>query len=67
MLSCGRKIIGSAIAEQVGAKLDVYEWQFGFQWGVLSAATLMEVDAVVKEGRNKIATLGLTKAYDKVN
>lgn len=29
--------------------------------------TLVDVDAAVKAGQNKIATLGLAKAYDKVN
>lgn len=28
---------------------------------------MLDVDAIVKDGRNKIATLDLAKAYDKVN
>lgn len=29
--------------------------------------TLLDVDAIVKEGKNKIATLDLSKTYERVN
>lgn len=67
MLSCARKIIESAIVERVSRKLKVFGRQFGFQRRLSATVTLLDVDAVVRSGRNKVATLDLVKAYDKVN
>lgn len=45
----------------------MYGRQFGFPRGLLSTITLLDVDAVVREGKSLVATLDLAKAYDKVN
>lgn len=67
MLSCLRKIIKAAIAERISKVLKLFGRNFGFQKGLSPKITLLDVDAVLKEGRNSIATLNLAKAYDKVN
>lgn len=66
MLSCARKVIETVNAEQIARILPIFGRQFGFQRGFSPPITLMELDSIVKEGNNRIATLDLKKAYDKV-
>lgn len=67
MFSCVRKVIETAIAETVAAKVKIFGRQYGFQTGLSATLTLLEVNSIVRSGRKKIATLDLAKAYDKVN
>lgn len=67
MLSCARKVIESAIAKRVSCEFIFHARQFGFQPSLSAMMTLIDVNALVKESFNKISTLDLTKAYDRVN
>lgn len=67
ILSCIRKISEAAVAESISERLNIYGRQYGFQRGLSATSTLLEVDVVVKGGKNRIATLHLAKAYDKIN
>lgn len=67
MLSCIRKIIESSIAEKISKELKIYERQFGFQRGLSLTVKIIDVETIVRKGRNRITTLDLSKAYDKVN
>lgn len=67
MLSCIRKIIEAAIAERISKSLSIFGRKFGFQKYLSPIMTLLDVDAVVKEGKNSIATLNLAKSYDNFN
>lgn len=67
MLSHARKLIESALAGRLLRKLKVVGREFGFQRGLSSTITLKDVDTIVKNGRNRVATLDLSKAYDRVD
>lgn len=67
MLSCTRKVIEATIAEKVAKQIPILGRQLGFQRGLSPAIKLTDVDATVSNGNNIVATLYLTKAYDRVN
>lgn len=67
MLSCIRKTVKVTIVENLAASIEVHERPFGFHRGLSPAPTLLDGDSLVKIGMNKVATLDLAKAYDKVN
>lgn len=67
ILSRMRKIVEATIEEELAKKLEVNSRQFCFQKGLSPTVTLLDMDATVKCGRNKITTLDLAKAYDRVN
>lgn len=67
MLACSMKIIEASIAARRVKQLPICGLQFGFQKGLSSAITLTEVDALIRGGQYRIATLDLTKAYDRFN
>lgn len=66
MLSCLRKTVESAISIGISRKLKFFGRQFGLQKGLSATTTLMDVDAVVKSCNNRVATLDMAKAYDKL-
>lgn len=67
MLSCMRKVIEASLAEKVAKLLEISSRQFGFQNFLSPTVTLLDVDALLKSGTNKIATFDLAKGYDSVN
>lgn len=67
MLSCMRKLIEIAMATRLASSIQVHGRQFGFQKGLSPISTLIDVNALIKEGHHRLATLDLSKAYDKVN
>lgn len=58
MLSRVRKILEAVITAQISKKLVVFERQYGFQSGLSTAITLMDVDAVVKRGEQHNSDIG---------
>lgn len=56
-----------ALTEKLSKQLVVNSRQYGFQKGSSPTATLLDVDALVRSGRNKIAVFDLAKSYEKVN
>lgn len=67
MLSCVRKIVETALADQISRNIDVNSSQFGFQKGLSPTMSRLDVDAIVVEGRNKVTTSDLSKAWDRVS
>lgn len=67
MLACPRKILKTAVKSKIAKKLSVFVRQFGFQNGISPAITLTEVYTLIRKGNDRVATLDLTKAYDRVN
>lgn len=67
MISCARKVIEAVIAREVAKNVSIYARQYGFKARISTILTLIVVNTLVKADVNKIATLDLTKAYDKVN
>lgn len=65
MLSCIRKVIESAIADRILKETQIGGRKFGFQRVLSFSVTLLNVDAVVRAGRNISATLDLSKAVIK--
>lgn len=47
--------------------LKVFGIQYGFQMGLSPSMTLMDVNTLVEAEKDRITTLYLTKAYNKVN
>lgn len=66
MRSCLRKVFEAAIAEKVAKELNVYVRKFGFQRHFSPKITLLDENSAVRNGKNRLATLDLSKAYDKV-
>lgn len=66
MLSWLRKVLEATIAGNIFKKLNICGRQFGFQRCLSSTLMLLDMNVVIREGRNKIATLDLSKAYEKV-
>lgn len=56
-----------AIANRIGESYNIHARQYGFQSGLSPTLTLMDVNALIKAGWDKIATLDLTKSCDRVN
>lgn len=56
MLSCTRKVIEKSIAGHLSRKLELFGMQFGFQKGLSPMVTLLYVEAVVRSGKDRIAT-----------
>lgn len=67
MFACPRKVLQTALATKIATKLLICGRQFGFQKGMSPAITLTEVDTLIRKGNERVATLDLTKAYDRVN
>lgn len=67
MLSSARKVLETPSEGTMAKKLTICGRQFGFQKGLSPKITLTDVDTVVRRGQDRIPTLDLTKAYDKVN
>lgn len=67
MLSVVRKLLEAAITRRITRDVQINPRQFGFQRGLSSLKTLVDVNAQVKVCLEKIATLDLSNAYDKVN
>lgn len=66
MLSCARNIRASAIEDRILKILTIGARKFVFQRVFSPTISLLDVDAVVRAGREKIAALDMPKAYDKV-
>lgn len=67
MISCAHKVIEPVLAASISKELKVYGRHFGFQRGLPPKITLLNIDAVVRVGRNIIATLDLAEVYDRLN
>lgn len=67
MLSCVRKVIEAAMARRLARSVPINPRQFGFQRGLSSMITLVDVNAQGRACLDKIATLDLCEAYNKVN
>lgn len=67
MLSLVRKILEAAISRRLARAVLINPRQFGFETGLSSLKTLIYVNVHLKIVLEKMATLDLSKAYDKVN
>lgn len=67
ILSFLRKFIKAAIALRLVRTIPIQARQFGFQKGLSSLTTLIDVNPLVSNGFKRIATLDLTKVYARVN
>lgn len=66
MLSCVRKMEEYALIGKLTRNLTIHGRQLGFQKGLSPEMKLLDVDATVKCGLNRVAYRDLAKAYDKV-
>lgn len=67
MLSCTRKVIEAAIAGKIARFLPRCSRKVGFKKELSPEITLTDVDEIFRGSNNRIATIDLSKAYEKVN
>lgn len=65
MISSAREVVEEVTPERIMNSRKAYGRQFCFQRRLYPTVTLMDVNAVVKAGKNRIATLDLAKEYEK--